>query len=58
MGCFGCCGDDDMHKAPGHGPYMTPNSAGEHPISNPLSSPNAYQFTSITWLGGENIHLD
>lgn len=27
MGCFGCCGDDDMHKAPGHGPYMTPNSA-------------------------------
>lgn len=29
MSCFGCCDEDDMHKAAGNGPYMTTHSAGE-----------------------------
>ncbi|PIN00333.1 Non-specific serine/threonine protein kinase [Handroanthus impetiginosus] len=28
MSCFGCCGEDDMHKPAGNGPYMTTNTAG------------------------------
>ncbi|GER36995.1 protein kinase superfamily protein [Striga asiatica] len=30
MSCFGCCEEDDMHKAAGNGPYTTTNAAGNH----------------------------
>lgn len=33
MSCFGCCEDDDMHKATDHGgQYMMKNPAGINPI--------------------------
>ncbi|KAL6535647.1 cleavage polyadenylation factor subunit pti1 [Orobanche minor] len=28
MSCFGCCEEDDVHKASGNGPYMTTHAAG------------------------------
>ncbi|PWA34694.1 pto-interacting protein 1 [Artemisia annua] len=30
MSCFGCCGEDDMHKSYDNGPYMTNNAAGNN----------------------------
>ena len=34
MSCFGCCEENDIHKAADTGPYMANNSAGDSVFLN------------------------
>lgn len=48
MSCFGCCEDDDMHKATDHGgPYMVKNPAGNLLCYAIVESTNYYLIVSF-----------
>ncbi|XP_073313239.1 pto-interacting protein 1 [Primulina huaijiensis] len=48
MSCFGCCEEDEMHKAADNGPYRTTHSAG---------NPAAYRATEVAQKERQTINV-